>query len=75
MSIAESTYPKRALHLCDDPDSQEEVSQLIDAALTSYHRILLLTFYATVVLNAQLTHLKVSDIDSQRMVIHILGFN
>ena len=53
--------------------SQEEVTQLIDAALTPYHRILLLTLYATGVRNAELTHLKVGDIDSKRMVIHIQG--
>ena len=71
-SIAETPYSKRALHL---PSilSQEEVTQLIDAALTPYHRILLLTLYATGVRNAELTHLKVSDIDSKRMVIHIQG--
>ena len=71
-SIAETPYPKRALHF---PSilSQEEVTQLIDAALTPYHRILLMTLYATGVRNAELTHLKVSDIDSKRMVIHIQG--
>jgi integrase/recombinase XerD len=43
-SIAETPYPKRALHF---PSilSQEEVTQLIDAALTPYHRILLITLY------------------------------
>jgi integrase/recombinase XerD len=71
-SIAETPYPKRPFHL---PSilSQEEVTQLIDAALTPYHRILLMTLYATGVRNAELTHLKVSDIDSKRMVIHIQG--
>lgn len=71
-SIAETPYPKRALHF---PSilSQEEVTRLIDSALTPYHRILLMTLYATGVRNAELTHLKVSDIDSQRMVIHIQG--
>ncbi len=71
-SIAETPYPKRAFHL---PAilSQEEVTRLIDAALTPYHRILLMTLYATGVRNAELTHLKVSDIDSKRMVIHIQG--
>jgi integrase/recombinase XerD len=69
-SIAETPYPKRAFHL---PSilSQEEVTQLIDAALTPYHRILLMTLYATGARNAELTHLKVCDIDSKRMVIHI----
>jgi integrase/recombinase XerD len=71
-SIADTPYPQRALHF---PSilSQEEVARLIDAALTPYHRILLVTLYATGVRNAELTHLKVSDIDSQRMVIHIQG--
>jgi integrase len=32
-----------------------------------------MTLYATGARNAELTHLKVSDIDSQRMVIHIQG--
>jgi hypothetical protein len=45
----------------------------MDAALTPYHRTLLMTLYATGVRRAELTHLKVSDIDSQRMVIHVRG--
>lgn len=71
-SIAETPYPKRALHL---PSilSQEEVARLIDAARTPFHRTLLITLYATGARNAELTHLKVSDIDSKRMVIHIQG--
>ena len=71
-SIAETPYPKRPFQL---PSilSQEEVARLIDAALTPYHRTLLMTLYATGARNAELTHLKVSDIDSQRMVIHIQG--
>lgn len=71
-SIAETPYPKKVFHL---PSilSQQEVARLIDAASTPYHRILLMTLYATGVRNAELTHLKVSDIDSQRMVIHIQG--
>jgi len=69
-SIAETPYPKRAFHL---PTilSQEEVARLIDAARTPCHRTLLMTLYATGVRRAELTHLKVSDIDSQRMVIHV----
>ena len=71
-SIAETPYPKRVFHL---PTilSQEEVAQLIDAARTPYQRTLLMTLYATGARRAELTHLKVSDIDSQRMVIHIQG--
>jgi integrase/recombinase XerD len=71
-SIAETPYPKRAFHL---PSilSQEEVTRLIDAARPPLHRTLLMTLYATGVRNAELTHLKVSDIDSQRRVVHIQG--
>jgi integrase len=71
-SIAETPYPERAFHL---PSilSREEVARLIDAALTPYHRTLLMTLYATGVRRAELTHLKVSDIDSNRMVIHVQG--
>jgi site-specific recombinase XerD len=71
-SIADTPYPKGAHHL---PAilSQEEVAQLIQAASTSFHRTLLMTLYATGVRRAELTHLKVSDIDSKRMVIHVQG--
>jgi len=71
-SIAETPYPKRAFHL---PSilSREEVAQLINAALTPFQRTLLMTLYATGVRRAELTHLKVSDIDSKRMVIHVQG--
>src|SRR5258705_9056754 len=71
-SIAETPYPKKAFHL---PSilSPGEVPRLIDPALTPFHRTLLMTLYATRVRRAELTHLKISDIDSQRMVIHVQG--
>ncbi len=71
-SIAETPYPKKALRL---PTilSQEEVARLIDAARTPHQRILLMTLYATGVRRAELARLKLSDIDSQRMVIHVQG--
>src|ERR1700694_5204083 len=71
-SIAETPYPKKA-HRIPTILSQQEVAQLIDAARSPYQRILLMTLYATGVRNAELTRLKVSDIDSQRMVIHVQG--
>jgi integrase/recombinase XerD len=71
-SIAEIPYPKRG-HRLPAILSQEEVARLIQAAGTSFHRTLLMTLYATGVRRAELTHLKVSDIDSQRMVIHVQG--
>src|SRR5271166_6657536 len=71
-SIADTPYPKKD-HRLPAILSQEEVAQLIAAASTSFHRTLLMTLYATGVRRAELTHLKVSDIDGQRMVIHIQG--
>ena len=71
-SIADTPYPKKARRL---PTilSREEVAQLLHAARTPYRRILLMTLYATGVRRSELTHLKVSDIDSPRMVVHIRG--
>jgi len=71
-SIAETPYPKKTQRL---PTilSQEEVAQLIDAAGTPFHRILLITLYATGLRCAELTHLQVSDVDSKRMVIRVQG--
>ena len=40
---------------------------------TPFYRTVLMTLYATGVRNAELTRLKISDVDSQRMVIHVQG--
>jgi site-specific recombinase XerD len=72
-SIAETPYPKRARRRLPTILSQEEVAQLIDAALTPFHRTVLMTLYATGVRRAELTQLKVTDVDSKRMVVHIKG--
>jgi site-specific recombinase XerD len=71
-SVAETPYPKKVLRL---PQilSQEEVARLIDAADSPFHRILLMTLYATGARRAEVAQFKVSDIDSERMVIHIQG--
>jgi site-specific recombinase XerD len=71
-SVAETPYPKKVLHL---PEilSQQEVARLIDATETLFQRILVMTLYATGARRAEVARLKVSDIDSQRMVIHIRG--
>jgi len=71
-SIADTPYPKKT-HRLPPILSQEEVAQLIDAACTPFHHTLLMTLYATGVRNAELTRLKISDIDSRRMVIHVQG--
>ena len=71
-SMEETPYPKRAVHL---PTilSQEEVARLIDAARPPLHRTLLMALYATGLRRAELARLKVSDVDSKRMVIHVQG--
>ena len=71
-SVADTPYPRKTFRL---PLilSQEEVAQLISAAETPFHRMLLMTAYATGLRRAELAHLKVSDVDSQRMVIHVQG--
>src|SRR3979490_376240 len=71
-SVADTPYPKRT-HRLPVILSQEEVAQLIDAACPPFHRTLLLTLYATGARCADLTHLKVSDVDDKRRVIHIQG--
>jgi integrase/recombinase XerD len=71
-SVEETPYPKKTFHL---PVilSQGEVAHLIESADTPFHRTILMTLYATGVRRAELTHLKLTDIDSQRMVIHVQG--
>lgn len=71
-SVEETPYPKKVLRL-PTVLSQQEVARLIDAARLPFHRILLMTLYATGARRAEVTHLQVSDIDSQRMVVHIRG--
>jgi site-specific recombinase XerD len=51
--------------------SLEEVARLINAAGTLYRRALLMTLYGTGMRRAELTRLKVSDIDSQRMMVRV----
>jgi len=51
--------------------SQDEVTRLIEAASNRMHHMLLMLLYATGMRRTEASLLKVSDIDSQRMVIHI----
>src|SRR6202051_4607725 len=53
--------------------SQEEVSRLINAAGTLLRRTLLMTLYGTGMRRGELAGLKVSDIDSQRMIIRVVA--
>jgi integrase/recombinase XerD len=53
--------------------SREEVSRLINAAGTLFRRTLLMTLYGTGMRRSELAHLKVRDIDSQRMIIRVVA--
>lgn len=53
--------------------SREEVSRLINAAGTLFRRTLLMTLYGTGMRRSELVHLKVGDIDSQRMIIRVVA--
>jgi len=64
-------YPKQRFRL---PVilSPAEVAQLIAAASNLYHRTILMTLYSTGLRRAELCRLKVSDIDSKRMMIRVI---
>ena len=51
--------------------SQQEVKQLLYAAVSLKYKAALSTAYGAGLRASEVTHLKVSDIDSQRMFIHI----
>jgi integrase/recombinase XerD len=71
-NAAETPYPKKVIRL-PVVLSQEEVARLIDSAIIPFHRVILMTLYATGVRRAELVHLKVTDIDSERMVVRVRG--
>jgi site-specific recombinase XerD len=62
--------PKRQRPL-PDVLSLTEVQRLLDSACNLYHRAMLMTLYSTGMRRAEMCRLKVSDIDSQRMIVHI----
>ena len=51
--------------------SEAEVARLIDSASNLLHRAMLMTLYSTGIRRAELCRLKVSDVDSKRMILHI----
>ena len=68
--VEETPYPKKRMRL---PVilSRDEVARLIESAPSLFYRTILMTLYATGVRRTELAHLKITDIDSERMVLHI----
>ena len=64
-------YPKHPSHRIPKVISPEEVAQLIDAASNLQARAILMLLYSTGVRRSELVRLRVEDIDSKRMVVHI----
>ena len=53
--------------------SQEEVARLIEASNSLFERTLLMVLYGTGMRRSEVARLKIADIDSQRMVIHVVN--
>ena len=53
--------------------SREEVACLIDASSGLFERTLLMVLYGTGMRRSEIARLKIADIDSQRMVIHVVN--
>jgi integrase/recombinase XerD len=51
--------------------SADEVTRMLNGTHNLKHWTILATFYATALRCNELRHLKVDDIDSQRMVLHV----
>ena len=68
--LEEAPYPKTPRRL---PVilTREEAVRLIDSASNLFHRAMLMTAYSTGMRRAEICHLKVEDIDSDRMLIRI----
>ena len=70
LSFDDLVYPKKPKKL-PVVLSSEEVARLIEATWHLMHRTVLMLLYATGIRRTEASQLKVSDIDSQRMVLHI----
>ena len=53
--------------------SREEVARLIDASSGLFQRTLLMVLYGTGMRRAEIARLKIGDIDSQRMILHVVN--
>jgi len=52
--------------------SREEVARLIDASRDLFQRTLLMVLYGTGLRRAEIARLKIADVDSQRMILHVV---
>ena len=68
--VEEFPYPKKPRELPIILTQQEAV-RLIESASNLFHRAMLMTLYSTGMRRAELCHLKVENIDSERMLVHI----
>jgi len=71
-NTSETPYPKRVKTL-PQTMSVEDVGLLIDSAILPFHRVILMTLYATGVRRSELSNMRVSDIDGKRMVVRVRG--
>jgi integrase/recombinase XerD len=53
--------------------SREEVGHLIEASSSLFERTLLMVLYGTGMRRAEIARLKIADVDSQRMIIHVVN--
>jgi integrase/recombinase XerD len=65
-------YPK-VRHKLPKILSREEVGQLIEASSGLFERTLLMVLYGTGMRRAEVARLKIADIDSQRMILHVVN--
>ncbi len=63
-------YPKRVRKLPVMP-GREEVAQFLQAATNLKYRAMLTSIYACGLRVSEVTHLRIQDIDSRRMLIHV----
>jgi site-specific recombinase XerD len=70
LTLDDLVYPKKPKKL-PVVLSQGEVTRLIEATANPMHRTVLMVLYGTGIRRTEASLLKVSDIDSQRMVLHI----
>ena len=70
--LERAPYPKRPRQLPNILSAQE-VARLIEATRNPFYRTIVMTLYGTGVRRSELTQLRIQDIDSARMVVHVRG--